>query len=184
MPLLPFSRCDVPAPEGVCDFLFATAEQLLAVAAAGLEPFLPPSGCGDSFDTYVSMNPPIAEWYDALSIHLVTFGTAPSRSAVPEFGVWPQQQAKWDMRLWENCYPAPTKESPYPSPATYNAINAHVYAHGTAIHQALMVAKVRDALGLPATVAECVIGDLTPLGGPAGDAGAVGWKVDITTRFS
>lgn len=178
MPLLPFSSCDVPAPEGECDFLFVTAERLLAVAAAGLEPFLPPSACGDTFDTYVSMNPPIAEWYDALSIHLVTYGNAPSRSQAPEFGAWPPQQATWDMRLWENSYPV-MHDNEVPPPSLYTSVNAHVYAHGMAFREALLGAKMTDGLGLPSQITETLIGPLTP---QRGEAGAVGWKVEIITR--
>ena len=179
MALLPFSRCDTPAPEGECEFLFATAEALLAVAVEGLAPFIPPADCGDTFDTYVSMNPPIAEWYDALSIHLTAFGARQVRG-IPEFGVFPPQRAEWDMRLWENQYPV-MRDDRVPLPEHYNAVNAHVYAHGLAMHQALVGKKVLGALGLPPVMGETVIGDLTPLGGSGGDAGAVGWSIKITT---
>lgn len=181
MPLLPFSRCDVPAPAGDCDFLFATAERLLEAAASGLTPYLPPSACGDTFETYVSMNPPIAEWYDALSIHLVTYGAQPTRGQAPEFGVWAPQVAEWDMRLWENAYPVMVDDK-VPPASLYNAVNAHVYAHGMAFRDALIAAKMGDTLNLPAQIGETVIGALTPLGGSGSSAGAVGWQVKITTK--
>ena len=188
MPLLPFAACDVPAPQTDCEFLFDTGRLLLDIALAGLTPYLPPSEADDTFDTYVSMGPPVAEFYDALSIHLVSFGAPPARRAPASSntGVWPVQVAEWDMRLWENVYPVPRSAGEgviaVPPPAEYQAVNRHVYAHGTAIHNALTTAQVANTLGLPRWVDKVTIGALKPISSALGESGAVGWKIEVATE--
>lgn len=186
MPLLPFSNCDVVPPEHGCGFLYEAAEALLAAGLVGLEPFIPDGEC-DSFDAYVSMNAPNAEFYDALSIHLVSWGPTPEAQrrndsmagCVPLF---PTHVATWDMRLWENQYPAAQQigdEIRVPPPDQLGAVNEHLYAHGIALHNALMAANVNGTLGLPYQFTKTAIGDLTPLG-PQGLA--AGWRITIVTR--
>ncbi len=185
MPLLPFSACDPSPPEHNCGFLYDTAEALLAAAADGLDPFLPPADC-DTFDTYVSMNAPVAEFYDALSIHLVRYGATNSAANMGNLaacnpGVYPQQRADWTIRLWENQYPAAEETDEQivvPSPDRLSAVNEWLYAHGIAIYNAVVAGAVAGSLGLPPQVSKVLVGDLTPLG-PQG--ASAGWSFNVTT---
>lgn len=185
MPLLPFSACDPSQPEHDCGFLFDIAETLLAVAAAGLSPFLPDGSC-DPFETYVSMGPPVAEFYDALTIHLVRYGPTVQAGrmdgmAACNTGVYPQQEALWTLRLWENQYPAAEEQDDQiivPAPERLHAVNEWLYAHGIAIYNAVVAAAAAGSLGLPPVVSKARIGDLTPLG-PQGLA--AGWGFNVTT---
>lgn len=184
MPLLPFSPCDIPAPETSCDFLFETAEALLEAAAEGLADYIPPAECGDTFETYVSMNPPQAEFYDALSIHLRSYGTrAPApKSANGMTYSFPLQRAVWSIRLWENQYPGAERigdELHVPSPDKLTKVNEHVYAHGMGLYNTFIAKVVNAQIPVPEQIGTITWGDLTPLG-PEGVA--VGWAFEVVTE--
>lgn len=180
MPLLPFATCgQYEPPDAGCGFLYDTGQAILAAALTGLEPFIPPDSCGQSFDAYVSMNAPVAEFCDALSIHLVSYGPSAARAITSECadGAYPQQVAKWQVQLWENCYPGATADGPPPIP-TLDAVNEHVYAHGIAAYVGAVSSWASKTILLPPQVTSMTFGDLTPLG-PQGLA--VGWKFDVAT---
>lgn len=194
MPLLPFSPCDIAAPDTACDFLFDAAELLLGAGAEGLAPFIPPSDCGDTFETYVSMGPPKAEFYDALSIHLVTYGNRPMATRHPtanvyptegasQTGVFPLQRAVWSMRLWENQYPGAERTEAglvVPSPDRLDAVNRHLYAHAMGLYNGFVLKAIQNDLNLPPQITGVTWGDLTSLGP---DGTAVGWSFEITTEI-
>lgn len=183
MPLLPFARCDVPEPETPCDFLFDTGQAILDVALAGLGPYIPASDC-DSFSSYVSLNRPVAEHYDALSVHLVDYG--PFRNADQPLATI--YRIQWRVELWENQYPGAERIDDnlvVPSPDTINDVNRHVYAHGMAVYNALMVGTANCGCGhqggfdFPDQIGRTTLGPLVPLG-PTGTA--VGWAVTVFTE--
>ena len=178
MPLLPFATCgDIPTPDAGCSFLYDTGQAILAAALTGLEPFIPPDSCGQSCDAFVSMGPPVAEFCDALSIHLLSYGPTGQRVFPSECadGAYPQQVAKWQVQLWENCYPGATTEGG-PSVELLDHVNEHVYAHGIATYVAVVSGWADKSIVLPPQVTSLTFGDLTPLG-PQGLA--VGWKFDV-----
>lgn len=195
MGLLPFSRCDpVELPVG-CEFLVLIGEALLTAGLVGLAPYLPPTEgpCADPFSSYVSMGPPVAEFYDALSVHLVSYGQTPESTGrlnrIPDNppGVYPMNQAVWRVSLWENQYPAVQVEGDeiiyFPTPEAIHAVNRHVYAHGIAAYDATQTAiyhgGIRD--DLPAKVEKVTLGTMFPLG-PQGMA--VGWAWDVVTEIA
>lgn len=199
MGLIPNTNCDVAElpPQG-CDFLFQTGEAILLAALIGLGPYLPdPDGpCAEEFATYVSMGPPVAEFYDALSIYLVSYDqTAESKARMARVTdnprhVLPVFIATWRMSLWENSYPAAEKTPDgelisYPSPQQLHAVNASVYAHGIAAYDALAVSiyagsqTIRE--DMPRQIEKITVGGMRPLG-PQGTA--VGWGWDVTTEVT
>lgn len=181
MPLLPFASCgDVSAPAD-CGFLYDVAETILATATEGLTPFIPPPSCGDTFTTFVSHGKPVAETYDALSVHIVGFGPGQMRSvSACATGVWPPTVATFRIELWENCYPVATQTG-LPSPDELNDVNMHLLAHGAAIYNAVFGGWVDKTMALPPSVTDVAVSDLAPLG-PQG--GAAGWGFTVSVEFS
>ena len=64
MPLIPFDPCSGDTEPDDCTVLPDIGEAILALGLVGLEPFLPVGECGYDFHTYLSMNKPVAEFYD------------------------------------------------------------------------------------------------------------------------
>lgn len=190
--LLPRVDCDIEEPpEGSCTFLHDAAVAALDAALVGLDPFLPDAeepGCAP-FRAYVSMNRPVAEVYDSLSIHLVRYSLHPESKRLadstgpcaPPISV--RHIAAWRMELWENGYPVGRKtDTSYtpPAPETLDAVNAHLYAHGMAAYSALHTAIARrgqpDGIVLPSVIEKVAVGDMVPLGP---DGGTAGWAWDV-----
>jgi hypothetical protein len=105
MPLIPFDPCSGDTEPDDCTVLPDIGEAILALGLVGLEPFLPVGGCGYDFHTYLSMNKPVAEFYDALSIHLTDFGPGYPANA-GDWGPWTDPddpdtaQAASDGEVW------------------------------------------------------------------------------------
>lgn len=188
MGLLPLSPCGPPEPpESGCDWLGETGAELLATALSGLLPFIPDENCtNDTFDTYLSMGPPNAERYDALSIYLVRYGMSPQGATQwTRLGacsnIYPQMQAVWEVQLWVNCWPGAKREGEtliVPAPEKLDVAAQWMLTYGVAIQNALTLAMVKGTWELPQQITKVTIGDLTPLG-PQGLA--VGWKIPVTT---
>lgn len=188
MGLLPLSPCATPEPPDTnCAWLADAGAEVLAAALDGLLPFIPPTGgpCEDTFDTYLSMGPPVAEQYDALSIYLLRLGptpTAATRMAANGScdGIYPKLQAQWEVQLWLNCWPQARRvEDHFVLPAPEKLSNAAEWmlAYGIATYNSTMLASIGDTWEMPAQITNVSIGDLTPLG-PQGQA--VGWKFPIS----
>ena len=191
MPLLPFTDCTVPEPPPTeCAWLAAAGNEILSAALDGLAPFIPPTSgpCADTFETYLTMGPPVAEFYDALSVHLETFGPTPSAVRAREAtscpsGLFPQQQARWVVTLMENCWPPARREGEtihVPPPEDLNAAAEWSYAHGIAMYEAVVTAMVKNSWEMPTQVTSVVVGDLKPVG-PQPQGLAVGWRFPVDT---
>lgn len=182
MPLLPFAQCsDVPEPTE-CSLLADTGEAILGAAVVGLEPFIPPDGCGPPFTTLLSLGQPIAEFHDALSVWLVSFGPTPQppKNFGCGEGVWPTLRAEWRVELWENCYPTFTEQGTIPTPDEIHAINRHAYAHGLGVYNAAMQGWINKTVPWPSRINSIEYGPLLP-SPPQG--GSFGWKFTVYTEF-
>jgi hypothetical protein len=190
VPLIPFSPCSPgEPPESNCEWLALAGQEILAAALDGLLPFLPDAGgpCAGTFDTYLSMGPPNAEFYDALSVHLVRFGPTPASVRARERGgfcppaQFPQQVAEWRVTLWEQCWPAARTENEkivVPAPETLDVAAQWSYAHGIAMYESTVAAMVNSTWSMPSQIKLVTIGEMTPLG-PQGLA--VGWTFPAFT---
>lgn len=189
MALIPFSPCSPPEPpETNCDWLAEAGNEILGAALDGLADFIPSGSCDDTFDTYLSMGPPVAERYDALSVYLQRFGPTPqavnerARAGDCPPAIFPSQQALWQVTLWENCWPAARTEGEtiiVPAPERLDAVAQHVYAHGIGMYEAVVAAMVNNTWNMPEQVTLVTVGDMTPLG-PQGLA--AGWTFPVTMK--
>ena len=181
MPLIPFDDCSGDAEPEDCTALADIGEAIVALGLTGLEPFLPTGECGHDFHTYLSMNKPVAEFYDALSVHLVEFGPDP-REVYNDCasGLWPTLVAQWRVELWENCYPVVDDNGKIPTADELNRVNRYVYAHGLAAYNAVLDGWFNKTGIFPPRVTGVSFGKLTPLG-PQG--GAVGWAFTVNTAL-
>ena len=176
MPLIPFDPCSGDTEPDDCTVLPDIGEAILALGLVGLEPFLPVGECGYDFHTYLSMNKPVAEFYDALSIHLTDFGPD-QRATINDCasGLWPVLIATWQVELWENCYPVVDMA------ALGAAIRERVTdAHGLAVYNAVLSGWLNKTGIFPPAVSGIRFGPLQPLG-PQG--AAVGWKFTVITEL-
>jgi hypothetical protein len=179
MALSPFGGCNPTPPPGDCGLLFDVGEAILGSAVLGLEPYLPTEGCNETFDTYVSMGQPVAEFCDALSVNLVSFGPSGTlRLSECSTGVWPDLVAEWRVELWENCYPTLDDAGNPPTFDALHQVNEHIYAHGLALYNASLAGWLNKTATYPPKVQNVTFGPLTPAG-PQG--GAVGWKFAVST---
>lgn len=181
MPLIPFDPCSGDAEPGDCMVLPDIGEAILALGLVGLEPFLPTDECGYDFHTYLSMGKPVAEFYDALSIHLADFGPDPRATInACASGLWPTLIATWQVELWENCYPVVDDNGIPPTADELNRVNRFVYAHGLAVYNAVLAGWLNKTGIFPPAVDGIRFGPMQPLG-PQGTA--VGWKFTVTTEL-
>jgi hypothetical protein len=188
--LLPFADCDDPdPPDHGCGWLFGVGSEILATALSGLVPFLPPEDCESRFDAFVTMGPPVAEFhYDGLSVNLITMGAEGRDAEREQRGTgcgprpFPRLRAQWGIELWENCYPAMSRADDgrieVPDPQTITAVTEHVYAHGIAIYNAVLVAIAEGTMDMPHQIDRVYAEPLQPLG-PEG--AAVGWRFRVNT---
>ena len=181
MPLIPFDPCSGDAEPGDCMVLPDIGEAILALGLVGLEPFLPVGECGYDFHTYLSMGRPVAEFYDALSVHLTDFGPD-QRTSISSCasGVWPTLIATWQVELWENCYPVVDDNGIPPTADELNRVNRFVYAHGLAVYNALLAGWLNKTGIFPPAVGQIRFGPLQPL---APQGAAVGWKFTVITEL-
>lgn len=179
MPLLPFANCgNVEPPVHDCEWLFDTGQVVLATALGGLEPFIPPDACGEAFESYVSMGPPVPGFGEGLSVHLVSYGNhGEFKASDCEAGMFPRQAVLWQVQLWETCYPT-IDQGGLPPKQTLDKVNEHVYAHGIAAYNAVVLGWASKTIHFPPQVTSMSVGPLFPLGP---QATSVGWRFDVTT---
>lgn len=186
----PDDDCEIEPPDDPCPWLWETAEAIREAAWGLVEQALPAvgSGCEPPLTSYVAMGAPVAEMYDAVSVHLVSNAMTPDSARLKADvsscgdGIYPRWLTTWRVELWLNGYPSVRQGEKgiyVPSPERLHAANQWLYALGNAMHRGLSDAQASGQIEVPNAIDRVTIGSLSPLP-PQGQA--VGWRVDVVTE--
>lgn len=184
MGLIPAVDCSILEPPTDCTTLFDIGEAVAAAAMIGLEPFIPAADCDPPIESYVSMEKPVAiPGQDMLVVWLASFGPKAGGRPIGECssGFWPDFEAEWRVELWEHCYPSIDDLGRLPTPDELHRINAHLYAHGGGVYNAVLASWLNKSGVYPPKVQNMTFGPLTPI---LPDSKVTGWKFTVRTTVA
>ena len=182
---LPSPNCSGIEDEVCCEALWTMGNYLLDMVWEPLSTCLRGGTCyGPGLTKYVAFSDASTLCCDTLSVSLDGVGFTTGSAAALQSGIQNTRiglTTQWRIRLLESCYPM-LDDAGTPTPADYNFVNRHLYAHGEMIFRVLQQAHERKALA-PGGCASSALRFFRPI--PV-EGDCVGWEyqVEVVTDWA